>query len=107
MVGGLVALILDNILPGTAKERGILEWNKVATGDTNQTTASIHVYDLPFGFASRWKFAKYLPFLPYYGCSDEHSEQLRQVDTVLHNPVDDDTPQHFSSAAHSHKQTYI
>lgn len=31
------------------------------------STASIHVYDLPFGVTNKWEFTKFIPFLPYYG----------------------------------------
>ena len=67
-VGGIVALILDNTIPGTTEERGLKAWRHLSdeSGDQFQT-ASIEVYDLPFGLKrlSNYKVAKYLPFLPY------------------------------------------
>lgn len=32
-VGGLAALFLDNTIPGTRKERGLAEWNRIAEDD--------------------------------------------------------------------------
>ncbi len=68
-IGGSVAMILDNLLPGTAKERGIHAWRKVVVppsgGDSGKAT--IHVYD-PI-CTKLWvgrKWLKYVPFLPYY-----------------------------------------
>ena len=67
-IGGGIAFLLDNIIPGTAEERGITKWQMFEEKDDIpfSNVASIHVYDLPFGFANKWKIAKYLPFLPYY-----------------------------------------
>jgi len=68
-VGCLVALILDNTIPGTIEERGLKAWRQRLSDDSDEQlqTASIKVYDLPFGLKrlSNYKVAKYLPFLPY------------------------------------------
>ena len=68
-VGCIAALILDNTIPGTIEERGLKAWRQhLSDGSDNQfQTASIKVYDLPFGLnrISNYKVAKYLPFLPY------------------------------------------
>ena len=73
-VGGVIALMLDNLIPGTPEERGLLVWRNQAESDdgkgvdTSTSLASVHVYDLPFGLnrLSKHKIAKFLPFLPYY-----------------------------------------
>ena len=65
-VGGIIACLLDNLIPGTPEERGIKKWRNLAVGQTAKHVASIHVYDLPFGIANKWKLSKFLPFLPYY-----------------------------------------
>lgn len=69
-VGGGIALLLDNIIPGTLEERGILKWRSLVTSQHGTSMASVHVYDLPFGFSKTWKFSKYIPFLPYYDDKD-------------------------------------
>ena len=74
-VGCLVALILDNTIPGTIEERGLKVWRQHlsdAESDDQFQTASIEVYDLPCCLKrlSNCKAAKYLPFLPYKGGDD-------------------------------------
>ena len=68
-VGCISALILDNTIPGTIEERGLKTWRKHLSdkSDDQFQTASIEVYDLPFGLKrlSNYKVAKYLPFVPY------------------------------------------
>ena len=49
VVGGIVAFILDNLLPGSAQDRGIVKWRSLMVEEGKGTMASIHVYDLPFG----------------------------------------------------------
>lgn len=65
-ISGGIAFFLDNIIPGTAEERGIRKWRMLERKDDGPVcnAASIHVYDL--AFTNQWKIAKYLPFLPYY-----------------------------------------
>ena len=80
-VGGLVGLILDNTIPGTIEERGLKAWRQHLSGDNDDQipTASIKVYDLPFGLnrISNYKVAKYLPFLPF---NDEDSSPAADVE---------------------------
>jgi len=68
-VGCIVALILDNTMPGTLEERGLKVWRQHLSDESDDQfrRASIEVYDLPFGLKrlSNYKLAKYLPFLPY------------------------------------------
>ena len=79
-VGCLVALILDNTIPGTIEERGLKVWRQyLAEESDNQfETASIEVYDLPFCLKrlSNWKGTKYLPFLPYKDGDDAITTEL-------------------------------
>ena len=68
-VGGATGFILDNLLPGTEDERGIITFqnNMLADGSVRQVT-SIHVYDPPFLTKKfmRSNICKYVPFLLYY-----------------------------------------
>ena len=82
-VGCIVALILDNTIPGSIEERGLKAWRKHLSdgaGNAQFQTASIKVYDLPFGLnrISNYKVAKYLPFLPYN--DEEHERTLDAVE---------------------------
>lgn len=68
-VGGSIGFVLDNLLPGTKEERGIIKWQKSFDEDGNQTdVSSVRVYDPPFiSSLLKHKFCKYVPFLPYHG----------------------------------------
>lgn len=71
-VGCIVALILDNTIPGTDEERGIKAWRQHLSSedcDEQFQTAPIEVYNLPCGLnvLSKYKVSKWLPFLPYKG----------------------------------------
>ncbi|XP_020790725.1 xan_ur_permease domain-containing protein [Boleophthalmus pectinirostris] len=65
-VGGFFGFILDNTIPGSKQERGILAWNKAHEDDSSNTLESGEVYNLPFGInkhlSSSW--LHYLPFCP-------------------------------------------
>ena len=81
-VGGLIGFILDNTLPGSDEERGILKWRELHEaheGDAIQV-ASIHTYDIPFitPFLQKFSFVRYVPFLPYYGTGGEEEDQKGQ-----------------------------
>ena len=70
-VGCVVPLILDNTIPRAIEERSLTGWGEnPATDepvDEKYEVAPIEVYNLPFGLhcLSKFKFAKYMPFLPY------------------------------------------
>ncbi|XP_064103798.1 solute carrier family 23 member 1-like isoform X2 [Macrobrachium nipponense] len=68
-VGGSIGLILDNTIPGTDEERGLVQWEKQLNLGGGPTSAeSTSCYDLPFGMGAVKKltFARYLPFLPAF-----------------------------------------
>ncbi|KAJ7386663.1 hypothetical protein OS493_006668 [Desmophyllum pertusum] len=67
-VGCIVAFILDNTIPGTIEERGLKAWRQHLSDESDEQfqTASIKVYDLPFGLnrISNYKVASiYLFYL--------------------------------------------
>ncbi|BES87623.1 solute carrier family 23 [Nesidiocoris tenuis] len=70
LVGGFLGCFLDNIIPGTDEERGIIKWknqmelkSEVVEGPYERST-----YDFPIGMGllRRMKCAQYVPFLPTY-----------------------------------------
>lgn len=83
LIGGVTAFILDNTIPGSREERGMMVWRQ----STEDTGKRVHVYDLPFGLKklSTYKFAKYTPFLPYYPDEkkDETAVELKNVATTV------------------------
>ncbi|KAJ8306918.1 hypothetical protein KUTeg_015002 [Tegillarca granosa] len=67
-VGGVLGFILDNTVPGTDEERGILKWrNQMVIGDKTDLISS-KVYDLPYitPFLFKYKCFRYIPFLPTF-----------------------------------------
>ncbi|XP_051508993.1 solute carrier family 23 member 2-like isoform X2 [Myxocyprinus asiaticus] len=64
-VGGSVAFVLDNTIPGTPEERGIRKMNRGSSGSKRDGMES---YDLPFGmdFLRRHRIFQYLPISPTF-----------------------------------------
>lgn len=77
LVGGITGFLLDNTIPGSREERGMVVWNSEVT----EVGDRAHVYDLPFGLKklSSYSFAKYVPFLPYYGDEETPAVELRKA----------------------------
>ncbi|XP_076352596.1 solute carrier family 23 member 2-like [Tachypleus tridentatus] len=72
-IGGLIAFVLDNSIPGTDEERGLIKWREqglvhnMNEGD-QLTLSSPSAYDLPFGMnvIKRYNIFKYIPISPTY-----------------------------------------
>ncbi|KAI1882557.1 hypothetical protein AGOR_G00251970 [Albula goreensis] len=64
-VGGSVAFVLDNTIPGTPEERGI---RKLKRGSGGSELEGLRSYDLPFGmdFLRRHRVFQYLPISPTF-----------------------------------------
>lgn len=60
LLGGMLGFILDNTLPGTLHERGIVINNNEE--DKDNQNASDKCYSLPF--PTNFKLSKYIPFMP-------------------------------------------
>ncbi|KAM9376103.1 xan_ur_permease domain-containing protein [Pholidichthys leucotaenia] len=65
-VGGFFGFILDNTIPGSRHERGIVAWNKAHEDDSSNTMESGEVYNLPFGLSSHSaaSWLRHIPFCP-------------------------------------------
>ncbi|XP_048086185.1 solute carrier family 23 member 1 isoform X1 [Alosa alosa] len=48
-VGGFLAFVLDNTIPGTKKERGLLDWK--SESDSNGSSVDSSTYDFPIGMS--------------------------------------------------------
>ncbi|KAM4619467.1 xan_ur_permease domain-containing protein [Polymixia lowei] len=64
-VGGYFGFILDNTIPGSNRERGIIAWNKAHQDSTSNTLESGEVYNLPFGITSRLSSSSWLQYIPF------------------------------------------
>ncbi|XP_072486548.1 solute carrier family 23 member 1 isoform X2 [Notamacropus eugenii] len=77
-VGGCLAFILDNTVPGSPEERGLIQW-KAGAHANSETSASLKSYDFPIGMNTIQKmaFLKYIPICPVFkGFSPKAQEQL-------------------------------
>uniref|UniRef100_A0A8V0ZE71 Solute carrier family 23 member 2 n=1 Tax=Gallus gallus TaxID=9031 RepID=A0A8V0ZE71_CHICK len=66
-VGGCVAFILDNTIPGSPEERGIRKWKK-GVGKGSKSLEGMETYDLPFGmnFIKKYRCFSFLPISPTF-----------------------------------------
>ncbi|NWZ87149.1 S23A2 protein, partial [Poecile atricapillus] len=66
-VGGCVAFVLDNTIPGSPEERGIRKWKK-GIGKGSKSLEGMETYDLPFGmnFIKKYRCFSFLPISPTF-----------------------------------------
>ncbi|NWU30858.1 S23A1 protein, partial [Dyaphorophyia castanea] len=66
-VGGIIAFVLDNTIPGTQEERGLVQWKAGAHSDST-SSASLRSYDFPFGMGAvrRSRWLRNVPICPVY-----------------------------------------
>ncbi|XP_076060495.1 solute carrier family 23 member 1-like isoform X2 [Oratosquilla oratoria] len=70
-VGGLFGFILDNTVPGTDQERGLIQWREQfqsAGSVPSSATCDASCYNLPFGmhFVKRWYWTRFFPTSPTF-----------------------------------------
>ncbi|XP_064613847.1 solute carrier family 23 member 1-like isoform X2 [Liolophura sinensis] len=71
-VGGFFGFLMDNTIPGTDEERGILKWRQIVHTTTEQASgknaADYSTYDFPLvqKFFNRWSWMSYVPFCPTF-----------------------------------------
>uniref|UniRef100_A0A673XUD5 Solute carrier family 23 member 1 n=1 Tax=Salmo trutta TaxID=8032 RepID=A0A673XUD5_SALTR len=85
-VGGFLAFALDNTIPGTRKERGLLDWK--ADEGSGGSSANIHTtYDFPIGMSCVRKTSclRYLPICPSF----QGFRQRRRKDSMQENNEDE------------------
>lgn len=91
-VGGCLAFILDNTVPGSPEERGLIQW-KAGAHANSETSASLKSYDFPFGMGmvKRTTFFRYIPICPVFrGFSKKTQNQP---------PVLEDTPDNIETGS--------
>ncbi|NXF33409.1 S23A1 protein, partial [Nyctibius bracteatus] len=66
-VGGIIAFVLDNTIPGTQEERGLVQWKAGAHSDS-ASRASLRSYDFPFGMSAvrRSRWLRHVPICPVF-----------------------------------------
>ncbi|XP_058153399.1 solute carrier family 23 member 1-like [Dasypus novemcinctus] len=64
-VGGSLGFLLDNTIPGSQEERGLLAWNQIQEESEESLRAS-EVYHLPFGIGTKFCTSSCLRYLPFW-----------------------------------------
>nr|XP_046230030.1 solute carrier family 23 member 1-like isoform X2 [Scatophagus argus] len=78
-VGGFLGFFLDNTIPGTKRERGLLAWDKVDLEDSCNTLENEDIYDLPFGITSHLSYRSWIRYVPF--CPQKwHRTQYKSED---------------------------
>ena len=69
-VGGFLGFLLDNTIPGSPEERGLIAWEAQhqISEDSDETDSLANCYDLPVGmsFLREQNWSRYVPFLPTF-----------------------------------------
>ena len=58
----MLSMFLDNTIPGTRKERGLLVWSRVSAADVNNDPEYVKAYSLPLCFAKLFRNCSYLEY---------------------------------------------
>ncbi|KAM9651308.1 solute carrier family 23 member 2-like isoform 4-T4 [Trichechus inunguis] len=64
-VGGLLGFLLDNTIPGSAEERGLLAWNQIQE-ESQETSKAFEVYGLPCGIGTKFCTSSCVQCLPFW-----------------------------------------
>ncbi|XP_072446967.1 solute carrier family 23 member 1 isoform X1 [Chiloscyllium punctatum] len=66
-VGGCLAFILDNTIPGTKQERGLVQWKEGALANSD-TTGDMKTYDFPIGMSllKKVQCLQHIPVCPVF-----------------------------------------
>ncbi|XP_055499053.1 solute carrier family 23 member 1-like isoform X1 [Leucoraja erinacea] len=80
-VGGCLAFMLDNTIPGTEKERGLVQWKEGALANSD-TCVDVKTYDFPFGMTllKKVQCLQYIPICPVF--KGFYSRKKRNVDVA-------------------------
>ncbi|KAG0717033.1 Solute carrier family 23 member 2 [Chionoecetes opilio] len=69
-VGGFLGFFLDNTIPGTEEERGLVAWRRMLKQEDQgqEFVVDSSCYDLPLGMdrIKSWKWTRYVPVLPTF-----------------------------------------
>nr|XP_029527507.1 solute carrier family 23 member 1-like isoform X1 [Oncorhynchus nerka] len=84
-VGGFLAFTLDNTIPGTKRERGLLDWK--ADESMGGSSVNMRTYDFPIGMSCVRKvsFLRYLPICPSF----RGFTRCRRKDSMQENMEDE------------------
>ena len=72
-IAGTLGFILDNTIPGTLEERGVIAWRALSSepkkdDDIDDSRVTLDTYDIPFmtKYLKNWTWTKYIPCFPTF-----------------------------------------
>ncbi|XP_009675872.1 solute carrier family 23 member 1 [Struthio camelus] len=82
-VGGFLGFLLDNTIPGTQEERGLLAWKQSQKEEGDNSQLVSNVYDLPFGIGTKYcavSWFQYLPACPKRPPGDKRTDEPKAAE---------------------------
>nr|XP_044637100.1 solute carrier family 23 member 1-like isoform X1 [Equus asinus] len=70
-VGGFLGFLLDNTIPGSPQERGLLTWDQIHE-ESEETAKVSEVYSLPCGIGTKFCTSSYTRYLPFWPRPEHH-----------------------------------
>ncbi|XP_018429427.1 PREDICTED: solute carrier family 23 member 1-like [Nanorana parkeri] len=88
-VGGCIAFFLDNTIPGTQKERGLVQWKEGANANSD-TCIDLRSYDFPCGMAGvrRIQCFRWIPICPAFKGFKSTAPKTAITTTMIYNNID-------------------
>ncbi|XP_036905041.1 solute carrier family 23 member 1-like isoform X2 [Sturnira hondurensis] len=63
-IGGFLGFLLDNTIPGSLEERGLLAWNQIQ--ESSETTKVLEIYGFPCGIGTQSRASSWTRRLPFW-----------------------------------------
>uniref|UniRef100_F6QB34 Solute carrier family 23 member 1 n=1 Tax=Equus caballus TaxID=9796 RepID=F6QB34_HORSE len=82
-VGGFLGFLLDNTIPGSPEERGLLTWSQIHE-ESEQTMKASEIYSLPCGIGTKFCTSSYTWYLPFWPRPEHHGKGFK---TIASTPV--------------------
>ncbi|KAM4874504.1 solute carrier family 23 member 1-like isoform 2-T2 [Thomomys bottae] len=77
-VGGFLGFLLDNTIPGSLEERGLLAWNRIRE-ESEETAMASAIYALPWGIGTAFCTSRCFQVLPFCPQLDHHGKGKTSV----------------------------
>uniref|UniRef100_A0A5F5PZA3 Solute carrier family 23 member 2 n=1 Tax=Equus caballus TaxID=9796 RepID=A0A5F5PZA3_HORSE len=77
-VGGFLGFLLDNTIPGSPQERGLLTWDPIHE-ESEETAKVSEVYGLPCGIGTKFCTSSYTRYLPFWPRPEHHRKGFKIV----------------------------
>ncbi|XP_051532732.1 solute carrier family 23 member 1-like [Myxocyprinus asiaticus] len=93
-VGGFIAFVLDNTIPGSRKERGLIEWTDGSSSGADTVTAETYDFPVGMGLVRKVGCLRYMPICPTFQgfWSSRHKYKEEEDDMTRKEGVGTDAP---------------